>query len=174
LSVVFASTILVVGFNTFLAASSATVFPLLAEVGGDFDARGYALNHTTFDGSDSYLFSEDLLATIPHVRYVHSSDSLLIPSYRDILSEGGDCKAVSTLFSELLSSVGYFSVIDCDYERHHCVTSVAYTGLDPKYASTYAVVDLTRETFEVYNSLDDHWVAGVSPIESRSYRGKLV
>jgi len=164
---------LIVGPNTLVATYSSSALYLLAGQGSDFDARSYALNHTSFDGSDSYLFAKDLLATMPHVRYVHSSYFSPIPSYEDILVEGADCKAVSTLFSKMMLEVGYSSRIDCSYPNHHCVTRVEYRGFDPKYKYTYLIVDLTIESYEVYNLWDDHWDESVSPVESRSYRGKV-
>ena len=145
------------GLGNVAGALTISSFHIFASADSDFDAREYATNHTTFDGRDSYVFAEELVTNMPRIRYVPANYYDLMPSYDRIISEGGDCKAVSTLFTRLMTESGYPARTDCSLQEAHCVSRIDYDGPRDQFTNTYLIVDLTIDTLELYNLEEDHW-----------------
>lgn len=120
--------------------------------------RNIALNHTTYDGMDSFKFAEDLATNFPRIRYVlNSKYQWGPPDINETLIYGGDCKQASTLFVTMMRSVGYEAKVDCDLgEYNHCVARIPH---ESAYGvkDQYMIVDLTIDVFAIYNNSIDHW-----------------
>ncbi len=146
-----------IGPQTFFGTMSSGIMFKMAGYQSKFDARAYALNHTSLDGRDSYEFAKQLFYNMPHLRYVPASFFKPIPRYEDIISYGGDCKAFATLFVKLMNEAGYRSVVDCNLDKQHCVAKIFYEGDVKRYYGTYMIVDLTGDYYLIYNKDKSFW-----------------
>ena len=99
---------------------------LTSQLSNDNDYfRDIALQYTTFDGYDSFGFTEDLVEHLPRIRYVDNGEKQII-SPKDVLQKGGDCKSQSIFLVSLMKSTGYSAYIDCNIKYRHCVTKIPY------------------------------------------------
>lgn len=127
------------------------------------DFREYALNITTYDGFDSFLFAKNLAENLPEIRYVPTNKfNLLLQDPEDTIRFGGDCKDDSILFSSLMMAAGYKSRADCSLDDRHCVARIEYEGHrefvnNAEVVNEYMIVDLTGSYMRIYNSSVDHW-----------------
>lgn len=122
------------------------------------ELRLIALQYTQGDNADPYESAIELVTFLPNLRYVLSSPGKVYYGYNYTLTYGGDCKATSILFRDLMVSIGHNAVLDCSIANHHCVTKVIYDGNKEMYQGTYMIVQMTQNPYwAVYNQSVDHW-----------------
>lgn len=123
----------------------------------DLDLRNIVFNYTEYDGYNSFGVAEELVMNLPRIKYSLSSKNILFHDLSDTWSsKRGDCKEVSILFTALMNSVGYDAFVDCSAKDKHCVVRVPEQSFTEN-EGRYAVVDLTADSFIIYDSSVNHW-----------------
>jgi len=125
------------------------------------ELRSIAINHTTYEGSDTYYLAVELAKNIPHIRYVPASRVQPISDLNATLHEGGDCKNMAVVFVALANSIGIDAEVDSNLNERHSVVRVRDYERD-----TYLVIDLTQDWFGVYPKEVDHWDPNAEPIST--------
>jgi len=133
------------------------------------ELRTIALNHTTYDGSDSFEFAYDLMYNLPRIRYVPTNlfEGMDDPNYT--FEWGGDCKHSAILFTSLMMSSGFQATVDC--AKKHCVSIIPHRNSQESF-DEYMVVDLTSDSIAIYDEGVDNWDDNTNPTEYYTYGKK--
>lgn len=120
------------------------------------ELRHLALNYTTYDGFNSFEFSNDLMMNMPKMRYALASYGYIMHDVDETINYAGDCKAQSVVYAAMMMSVGYEAFVDCSVMHHHCVVKIPYQKFGGA-KEMYMIVDPTADTAAIYNNSINHW-----------------
>lgn len=120
------------------------------------EIRSIALEHTTYDGDDSFEFAADLMENLPRIRYVPHIEERGLFTPKIVYEQGGDCKNSATMFVAMMLSLGVDAYVECNAEYLHCVSIIPHKT-SSYVGDRYMVVDLTVDVTATYYKNISHW-----------------
>ncbi len=168
LGIIFFVVLFVVGPVFMMNLFSSSLLTMDARRNSD-ELRSIALNHTTYDGYDSFEFAKDLMGNLPRIRYALPSVWTMKHSVEETWeTKTGECKQQSILFTGLMLSMGYIATVDCDLNNNHCVSRIPHQN-QHVVRDEYMVVDLTTEIIRVYPNDVNFWKTPDNYLEEHDY-----